>query len=46
MIYDINIKIKECHYSKEFEKLKDMEAKYVQRTRTTESVIKKNKDKN
>ena len=40
--YYINIKTKECHYSKECEKLKDIEAKYVQGTRTTESVILKN----
>lgn len=37
--YYINIKTKECHYSKECEKLKDVEAKYIQGTRTTESVI-------
>lgn len=43
--YYINIKTKECHYSKECEKLKDVEAKYIQGTRTTESVILENEFK-
>ena len=39
MVFRINIKTKECHYSQEREKLKKIEPKYIQGTRTTEQVI-------
>ncbi len=37
--YVLNINTKECHYSKQCEKLNNIEPKYIQGTRTTEQVI-------
>ncbi len=37
--YVLNINTKECHYSEECEKLKNVEPKYIQGTRTTEQVV-------
>jgi len=43
--YILNRETKECHYDKDCEKLKGIEDKYIQGTRTTEKVIKDNKFK-
>lgn len=37
--YILNISTNECHYNKECEKLKNVEPKHIQGTRTTEKVI-------
>lgn len=37
--YILNINTKECHYSRDCEKLKNIEPKYIQGTRTTEQII-------